>query len=60
MTSSAVSGCAYVVVDSMEYCRLESEKMAGFTVWMKVTCIGDKDLVGPLRKQLKEGKAGGG
>ena len=56
----AVSGCTYMVAESLDNCRVESEKFLGYTLWEDWDCTTDKDDdSGPIVRKLKKGKTDG-
>ena len=53
-TSLVASGCTYMVAESMDNCRVESEKFLGYTLWEEMDCTdGDDEDHGPLVRTLK-------
>jgi len=53
-TSLVASGCTYMVAESLDNCRVESEKFLGYTLWEEMDCTDDKDEDnGPLVRKLK-------
>jgi hypothetical protein len=55
MTSS-VGSCTYIVADSLDNCRFEAERFAGYTWWTSVECVEEKTLTGSLRSKV-DGKS---
>ena len=49
--SAALAGCTYLVADSIDNCRFETERFLGYTLWQKMLCIEDKERE-PSRPEL--------
>ena len=39
----ATAGCGYIVADSIDNCRYESESVGGWRVWSSIRCVEDKE-----------------
>jgi len=54
LMTSLVASCTYMVAESLDNCRVESEKFLGYTLWEEMDCTDDKDEDnGPLVRKRK-------
>jgi hypothetical protein len=44
------------VADSLDNCRFEAERFAGYTWWTSVECVEEKTLTGSIRSKI-DGKS---
>ena len=60
LTTFLVASCTYMVAESLDNCRVESEKFLGYTLWEDWDGTTDKDDdSGPIVRKLKKGKTDG-
>jgi hypothetical protein len=56
LMTSSVGSCTYIVADSLNNCRFESERFLGYTWWTQIECLEEKTKAGSLRSKV-DGKS---